>query len=97
MIIVDVDENPGDFGREGSIIMYSMNHESLEAEIFDELEVIDSTDLSAANDWPGGPCYIGNANFAYTNITGIYRLVVTELRNGFFVVDFKWNRDRKSV
>jgi len=77
MIIVDVDERPWSFDREGGVIIYAMNHDPFEPEVFDELEFIDSTDLSAANDWPGGPCFIGNANFAFTNITGIYRLVIT--------------------
>ena len=53
--------------------------------------------MQAANDWPGGPCYIGNAHFAWTNETDIYRLVISELRNGFFVVDFKYVKNRKNV
>ena len=97
MIIVDVDERPWSFDREGGVIIYAMNHDPFEPEVFDELEFIDSNDLSAANGWDGGPCYIGNAHFAFTNITGTYRLVITELRNGFFVVDFKWTKGRKSV
>lgn len=53
--------------------------------------------MTAANDWPGGPCFIGNAQFSFTNQTGVYRLIISELRNGLFVVDFKWTKGRKSV
>ena len=97
LVIVDVDERPFAFDREGGIIIYAMNHDPFEPEIFDELEFIDSTDLSAANDWPGGPVFIGNAHFAFTNKTDTYRLIITELRHGLFVLDFKWTKNRKSV
>jgi len=30
MIIVDVDENPFDFDREGGVIIYAMNHDPFE-------------------------------------------------------------------
>jgi hypothetical protein len=97
MIIVDVDENPWSFDREGGVIIYAMNHDPFEPEIFDELEFIDTNDLIAANDWPGGPCFIANAHFTFVNSTSSYRLVITELTSGFFVVDFKWVKGRKSV
>jgi len=35
MIIVDVDENPWQLDREGGVIIYSMNHDPFEPEIFD--------------------------------------------------------------
>lgn len=97
MMVVDVDERPWSFDREGGILLYAMNHDPFEPEIFDEIEYINSDDLTVANDWPGGPCFIGNAHFAFTNISNTYRLVVSELRNGFFVVDFRWTRGRKSI
>lgn len=37
MIIVDVDERPWSFDREGGVIIYSMNHDPFEPEIFDEI------------------------------------------------------------
>lgn len=97
MIVVDVDENPWAFDREGGVLIYAMNHDPFEPEIFDEIEYINTDDLTAANDWVGGPCFIANAHFSFTNISGTYRLVITELRNGLFVVDFRWTRGRKSV
>lgn len=97
MILVDVDENPYSFNREGGIIIYAMNHDPYEYEIFDELEFINSDDLTAASDWPGGPCFLGNAHFAFTNETNLYRLVISELRNGLFIVDFRWVKGRKNV
>lgn len=35
MIIVDVDERPYSFDREGGILVYAMNHDPTEPEIFD--------------------------------------------------------------
>ena len=77
MLIVDVDPNPYSFNREGGVIIYAMNFNPFEPEIFDQLQFIDSDDLTAANDWPGGPCYIGNAHFAFTNQTDTYRMIVS--------------------
>lgn len=96
-MVVDVDERPFSFSREGGLIIYALNHNPFEWEIFDELEFIDSDDLQAANDWPGGPVFIGNAHFAFTNQTNTYRIVITELRNGLFVVDFAYVKGRKSL
>jgi hypothetical protein len=97
MMVVDVNERPWSFDREGGVIIYAMNHDPFEPEIFDEVEYINSDDLAAALHWPGGPCFIGNAHFSFTNLSNTYRLVITELRSGFFVVDFRWTRGRKSV
>lgn len=97
MIIVDVDERPWAMDREGGVIIYAMNHDPFEPEIFDELEFIDTNDLENALDWIGGPVYIGNAQFAFTNQTQLYRIILTEIRHGIFIVDFKWTRGRKSV
>ena len=40
---------------------------------------------------------IGNAHLMYTNITDLYRLAITELRNGVFFVDFRWKKGMRSV
>lgn len=77
MIIADVDENPWVADREGSVIIYAINHDPFDPEIFDELEIINTQDLSTATGWTKGPCYIGNAHFDFTNVTDLYRLVIT--------------------
>lgn len=41
--------------------------------------------------------FIGNADIVFTNDTQIYRLAITEIRNGMFFVDFKWTKGRKSI
>jgi hypothetical protein len=37
MILVDVDEDFSKFDREGGVIIYAINHDYSEPEIFDEL------------------------------------------------------------
>ena len=37
LMVVDVDENPSKMAREGGIIIYSLNHDINDREIFDEL------------------------------------------------------------
>lgn len=61
------------------------------------MEVIDGDDLSVASAWPGGPVSIGNAHLAFTNDTTTYRLIISELNYGFFVLDFTWTKGRKSI
>jgi len=53
--------------------------------------------LEHAVNWPGGPVYIGNAEFVFTNDSQTYRLAITELRRGMFFVDFKWTKGRRSI
>ena len=98
MILVDVDQNTSTSSvREGGVLIYALNHEVENPELFDELEFIDTMDLEAAPGWKNGPVYISNAHLIYTNITNTYRLVITEIFNGLFFVDFTWTKGRKSV
>lgn len=66
--------------------------------MFDELDFIDTDDLLAAQGWNYGKnIYIGNAKLIFTNESEIYRLAITELRNGVFFVDFKWKRGMREI
>ncbi len=55
----------------------------------DELEVINSDDFLAAHGWDNDKAYLGNADLIYSSNTEAWRLYVTEVTSGFFVVDFK--------
>lgn len=84
--------------REGGILIYSLNHDINDREIFDELEYFDTTDLTVAQGWQYGErVYIGNAKLMFTDIVGLYRLAITELRYGVFFVDFKFTKGMRSV
>lgn len=97
-IIVDVDEEPSRLSREGGVLVYAVNHNINEPELFDELDFIDTNDLLAAQGWTyGDRIFIGNAHLVFTNESEIYRLAITELRNGVFFVDFKWRRGMREI
>ena len=97
-MLVDVDEEPGKMSREGGVIIYALNHDPEDPEIFDELEFIDTTDLMSAQGWPmNKQVYISNAHFVYTNMSDTYRIAITEVLNGLFFVDFRWTRGKKSL
>lgn len=49
------------------MIIYSIQHNINDPELFDELEFIDTTDLAVAQGWNGGQVYISNAHLVYTN------------------------------
>ena len=98
LILVDVDENPSEMSRQGGVLIYSLNHDHTSPDIFNELEFIDTTDLVSAQGWEHEDrCYIGNAHLMFTNESSIYRLSITELINGVFFVDFRWNVGMRSV
>ena len=45
LMIVDVDPEPSEMSRTGGIFLYSINHDPMDPEIFDEIEIIDTDDL----------------------------------------------------
>jgi hypothetical protein len=56
----------------------------------DEIDYIDSNDFQAAHGWDQESAYIGNAHLMFDSFDDVYRLYVTELYNGLFVLDFKY-------
>lgn len=97
-ILVDVDEEPTRMNRQGGVLIYSLNHNINQPELFDELDIIDANDLLAAQGWTyGDQVYIGNAHLVWTNDSQVYRLAITELRNGLFFIDFKWRRGMREI
>ena len=97
-ILIDVDEEPSILSREGGVLIYAINHNINEPELFDELDFIDTNDLLAAQGWTyGDQVFIGNAHLVYTNESEVYRIAITELRNGVFFVDFKWRRGMREI
>ncbi len=60
-----------------------------------ELEVIDTNDLSMAHGYDKLEVYIGNAHLVFSNINDCYRLYVTEVDGGLFVVDFQHHVGRR--
>ena len=77
-VLVDVGENPGELSREGGVIIYALNHETDDPELFDELEFIDTSDLMSASGWNSkNRVYISNAHLVYRNMSETYRLVIT--------------------
>ena len=83
--------------REGGVIVYRINHNGDEVEAFDELEVLDSNDFMDTKGWNEEKAYIGNSHVVWTNDTSLYRLLVTEVRYGLFLVDFKWANGRDEL
>lgn len=53
-----------------------------------ELDYIDSNDFQGAAGWSGDDAYIGNSHLMYDGFDQNYRLYVTELNRGLFVIDF---------
>ena len=54
----------------------------------DELDVIDSNDFMGCPGWTEDNAYLGNAHLLYWGSFDTYRLYITEISHGLFVVDF---------
>lgn len=64
----------------------------------DELEVIDSNDLAMAHGYNKEKAYIANAHLVFNPAgNGTYRLYVTEVDSGLFVVDFTHQIGRREI
>ena len=62
----------------------------------DQLEIIDSNDFLGVHGWDNDKAYLGNADLVYSSNTRSWRLYVTEVTGGFFVVDFtRKDRDKQ--
>lgn len=81
----------------GAVFVYALGQDIQNNGILEEVQIIDSDDLIAANDWEGGECFIANAHVSYQEADELYRMVLTEQTNGVFVVDFKWAKGRQAV
>lgn len=99
MFLTDADEEFHYTQREGAVIVYRINHDGSDVEAFDELEVLDSNDFWDTAGWEHEKAYIGNSHIVWTNDTSLFRILVTEVRYGLFLVDFKWvnGRDELSI
>lgn len=72
----------------GSVFLYRASVDPDTLEEFDFLDEIDNDDLQAAHGWNGDEANIANAYLTFSSLTNAFRLYITELNNGFFVVDF---------
>ena len=54
----------------------------------DELDIIDSNDFMGCPGWTQEKAYLGNSHMLYSANTDAYRLYITEIDHGIFVVDF---------
>jgi hypothetical protein len=90
MMLVDVNINLEARLREGTVYLYSLNLEGAANMHFLELEAIDTNDLAGAYNYPADDVFIGNAHIIYDSYMGRYKLFITEVRYGLFVVIFQW-------
>ena len=88
IMVVDQNAYPEFKLMTGSVFLYSVSVDPDTLEEFELLDEIDNDDLQAAHGWDQDTAYIGNAYMTFSSLTNAFRLYITELNNGFFVVDF---------
>ena len=63
----------------------------------EELELIDEDDLVQSHGYDKESAYISNSHLLYDPINEVYRLYLTEVNNGLFVVDFTYKPGRFEI
>jgi|JI61114C2RNA_FD_contig_51_3816721_length_1184_multi_1_in_0_out_0_2 hypothetical protein len=93
MILVDVSSQPASRIRGGGVFVYAMSLDSVSDQRFVELDYIDTNDLINAHSWPANQdVFVGNAHLIYSSEVQRYRLFITDVRNGLFIVSFNWQK-----
>ena len=87
-MVVDQNPYPDLKLMKGSVFLYRVSVNPDTQDQFDLLDEIDNDDLKAAHGWNGDQAYIGNAYLTHSVLTDTFRMYITEINNGFFIVDF---------
>lgn len=89
-VVMVVNQNPYPDYRllKGSVFLYRASVDPDTLEEFEFLDEIDEDDLKTAHGWTQDQVYIGNAYLTHSTLTDTFRLYITEISNGLFIVDF---------
>ena len=87
-MVVDQNAYPEFRLMPGSVFLYQASVDPDTLEEFEILDEIDNNDFMAAHGWDKEDAIIGNAHMTFSSLTNAFRLYITEIDNGFFVVDF---------
>ena len=90
VMIADTDE-PYYMHRAGSVFLYALNMDPDTGEEMDLIETIDSNDFMGSHGWDNEDAFLGNSHLVYDKQDNAYRLYVTEMYKGLFVMEFKHN------
>lgn len=88
LMLADTPSNPEYLTELGAIYLYQLSFDSESGEEMDEIDVIDNNDFVGIAGWSEDEAYLGNAHLLRSGVTDAYRLYITEIRHGIFVLDF---------
>lgn len=94
-MIADISTYPEFKFEKGAIYLYELGLDYNSADEMDELEVIDENDLANAHGYNKDQVYVANAHLVFTAVNNCYRLYITEVDGGLFVVDFTHDLGRR--
>lgn len=95
--VVDTSVYPEYRINKGRVFLYALEMDAENGEIMDELEVIDEGDLVGHGGFKGEEVFIANSHIVYDYEKDTYRLYITEVSGGLFVVDFKHKLGRSDI
>lgn len=97
LVVTDVDMYPQFRLRTGGVYLYALNLDPISSNEMDEIDFIDSNDFQGTHGWDEDDVYIGNSHLMYDNYDNTYRLYVTELTHGLFVIDFQFKFGARDI
>lgn len=97
LMLTDTSQYPEYRFDKGRIYLYALTFDRWSGEELEELEIIDENDLVGANGYKNDTVVIGNSHMVWDSVNEIYRLYITEVGSGLFVVDFKFEFGRDEI
>lgn len=89
-MVTDTSTFPQYHYEKGNIYLYALAFDQDSGDEFDELEIIGEADLLLAQGYYHSQVHIGNSHLTYSLANRAYRLYITEVDSGLFVVDFTY-------
>jgi hypothetical protein len=81
----------------GSVYLFSLELDYASGHEMESLEIIDENDLFMAQGFPKNKVEIGGSHLVYSAANNCYRLYVTEIDVGLFVLDFTHGVGRREI
>lgn len=94
-MLTDTSQYPEYKFEKGQVFLYALAFDKYSGEELEELEVIDENDFMGAHGYDKDEAYIGNSHLAFDPTNDVYRLYLTEVDSGLFVVDFTYKVGRR--
>ena len=97
LMLTDTSEYPEYRFDKGGVYLYYIGFDRFSGEEMEELEFIDENDFVNSHGYDKDYAYIANSHLVFDSINNVYRLYLTEIDSGLFVIDFTYKPGRFEI